>query len=76
MRPLLAVRAARMALFRGTANRSLAGLAPHVEHRSPTTKRMDHVHIWVYGNSGATESGLPNSLAQQISDTEDGHGFT
>jgi len=62
MRPLLAVRAARMALFHGTANRSLAGLAPHVEHRSPTTKRMGHVHIWVYGNTDATESGIPNSL--------------
>jgi hypothetical protein len=51
-----------MALFHGTANRSLAGLAPHVEHRSSTTKRMGHVHIWVYGNTDATESGIPNSL--------------
>jgi hypothetical protein len=62
MQPLLAVRVARMALFRGTANRSSAGLAPHVEHRSPTVKRMDHVHVWVYGNTGADESGIPNSL--------------
>jgi hypothetical protein len=36
-----------MALFRGPANRSSTGLAPHVEHRSPTVKRMDHVHVWV-----------------------------
>jgi hypothetical protein len=62
MQPLLAVRVARMALFRGTANRSSAGLAPHVEHRSPTAKRMDHVHVWVYGNTGADESGIPDSL--------------
>jgi hypothetical protein len=62
MQPFLAVRAARMALFRGTANRSSAGLAPHVEHRPPTVKRMDHVHAWVCGNTGADESGIPNSL--------------
>jgi hypothetical protein len=62
MQPLPAVRVARMALFRGTANRSSAGLAPHVEHRSPTVKRLDHVHVWVYGNTGADESGIPNSL--------------
>ena len=48
--------------FRGTAHRSSAGLAPQVEHRSPTVKRMDHVHLWVYGNTGADESGIPNSL--------------
>jgi hypothetical protein len=62
MRPLLAVRVARLALFRGTAHRSSAGLAPHVEHRSPTAKRMDHVHVWVYGNTGADETGIPDSL--------------
>jgi hypothetical protein len=49
-------------MARGTANRSSAGLAPHVEHRSPTVKRMDHVHVWAYGNTGADESGIPNSL--------------
>jgi hypothetical protein len=63
MQPLLAVRVARMALFRGTANRSSAGLAPHVEHRSPTAKRIDHLHVWVYGNTGADESGSPNSIS-------------
>jgi hypothetical protein len=62
MQPLPAVRVARMALFRGTANRSSVGLAHHVDHRSPTVKRMDHVHVWVYGNTGADESGIPNSL--------------
>jgi hypothetical protein len=62
MRPLPAVRAARLALVRGTANQSSAGLAPHVEHRSPTIKHVDHVHVWVYGNTGANESGIPNSL--------------
>jgi hypothetical protein len=62
MQPLLVVRVARMALFRGTANRSPAALAPLVEHRSPTVKRMDHVHVWVYGNTGTDESGIPNSL--------------
>jgi hypothetical protein len=62
MQPLPAVRVARMALFRGTANRSSAGLAPHVEHRSPTAKPMDRVHVWVYGNTGADESGIPNSF--------------
>jgi len=51
-----------MALFRGAANQSSADLAPHVEHRSPTTKHVDHVHIWAYGNTGANESGIPNSL--------------
>jgi hypothetical protein len=62
MQPLPAVRVARMALFRGTTNRSSAGLAPYVEDRSPTVKRMDHVHVCVYGNTGANESGIPNSL--------------
>jgi hypothetical protein len=65
-----------MALFPGTANQSSAALAPHVEHRSLTTKHVDHVHIWVYGNTGANESDIPNSPAQQISDTKDGHGST
>jgi hypothetical protein len=51
-----------MALFRGAANRSSAGVGALVEHRSPTAKRMDHVHVWVYGNTGADESGIPNSL--------------
>jgi len=40
------------ALFRGTANRSSSGLAPHVEHRSPTANHMDHVHVSAYGSSG------------------------
>jgi hypothetical protein len=51
-----------MALFRGTANQSSVGLAPYVEHRSPTAKRIDHVHLWAYGNTGADELGIPNSL--------------
>jgi hypothetical protein len=62
MPPLAAVRVARMALLRSTANRSSAALAPNVEHRSPTVKRMDHVHVWVYRNTGADESSIPNSL--------------
>jgi hypothetical protein len=53
---------ARMAHFRSTSNRSSAGLAPHVEHRSPTVKRMDHVHVWVYGDTDADEWGIPNSF--------------
>jgi hypothetical protein len=37
---------------------------------------MDHVHVWVYGNTGADELGIPTAFAQQISDMEDGHGST
>jgi hypothetical protein len=62
MSPLLAVRVARTALFRGAANRSSAAHAPDVEHRSPTAKRMARVHVWIYRNTGADESGIPNSL--------------
>jgi hypothetical protein len=61
MQPLPAVWVARMALFRGTANQTRRA-APHVEHRSPIVKRMDHVHVWVYANTGTDESGIPNSL--------------
>jgi hypothetical protein len=62
MQPLLAVRVARMAFFRGTANRSSTNRAPYVEHRSVTAKHTDHVNVWVYGNTGADESGIPNRL--------------
>jgi hypothetical protein len=60
MQPLAAVRVARMALLRSTANQSSAGA--YLEHRSPTVKRMAHVHVWVYRNTGADESSIPNSL--------------
>jgi hypothetical protein len=43
--PLSAARVAPKALFRGTANRSSAGLAPSVAHRSSTAKHMQYVHV-------------------------------
>jgi hypothetical protein len=69
----LAVRVARTAPFRGAANWSSAGLAPHVEHRSPTAKRMARVHVWIYRNTGAASRAFRTAFAPQISDTEDTH---
>jgi hypothetical protein len=66
MQLLLAVRVARMALFRGTANRSSADLAPYVEHRSLTVKHMGPRSRWVYGNTAADELGIPNSLCTTV----------
>jgi hypothetical protein len=37
-------------------------VAPYVEHRSLTTKHMDHVHVWVYGHTGADELGILTGL--------------
>jgi len=51
-----------MALFAALLIGARRAWRPRVEHRSPTVKRMDHVHLWVYGNTGDDESGFPNSL--------------